>query len=222
MKTINGVIFDMDGLIFDTEAIYCQSNMEAAKEYGLEGFDEAHYREEIGLSDEHAYQKYLKDYSDLPKETIDAFFKASRQKATDTFHASGAPLKAGIRELLEYLKEISVPCVVASSNTTEAIELLLDKADLRSFFKGIVSGNDVTHAKPDPEIIEKAVSLLDTLPNETIMLEDSLNGIRASYTAGVPVIMVPDLLAPCDEALEKVFSVKKDLFEVLTFIKEKK
>ncbi|MEG2708285.1 MAG: HAD-IA family hydrolase [Vagococcus sp.] len=175
----------------------------------------------MGLSDEHAYQKYLKDFSYLPEETIQAFFDASRNRVKERFATEGAPLKPGIIEILTYLKEQNIPCVVASSNTTAAIKQLLEKADVMDFFKDTVSGEDVTHAKPHPEIVEVALKKLGTKAEETLMLEDSLNGIRASYAAHVPVIMVPDLLEPSEEALEKALCVKKDLFEVLDFVKER-
>lgn len=211
----------MDGLIFDTEAIYCASNIEMAKEFGLEGYDKAYYQTEIGLSEENVYQKYLVDYAYLPEETIREFFEASRDKVRETFKESGASLKPGVVELLTYLNQEKIPCIVASSNTREAIDQLLGKANLREFFIDTVSGDEVTHAKPHPEIVEVAVKKLNTKAKETLMLEDSLNGIRASYTAGVPVIMVPDLIEPDEEALEKVYAVKKDLFEVKSLIEEK-
>ncbi|MGX7025450.1 HAD family hydrolase [Vagococcus hydrophili] len=221
MEKISGVIFDMDGLILDTEAIYSASNIVMAEKYGLKGYDEAYYKTEIGLSEEHVFKKYLEDYPYLEESVIREFFDESRQVVRETFKETGAPLKKGIVELLTYLKQASIPCIVASSNTKETIEDLLVKAELKEFFVDVVSCNDVTHAKPDPEIVEKAVEKLGTPKNETVMLEDSLNGIRASYAAGVSVIMVPDLLAPTDEALEKAHSIKKDLLEVLAFISEK-
>ncbi|HCM89415.1 MULTISPECIES: HAD family phosphatase [Vagococcus] len=220
MKKISGVIFDMDGLILDTEAIYSASNIEMAKKYGLKGYDEAYYKTEIGLSEEHVFKKYIEDYPYLAEPMIREFFDESRQVVRETFKETGAPLKKGIVELLTYLKKVNIPCIVASSNTEETIEDLLIKANLKDYFIGSVSSNDVTHAKPDPEIVEKALEKLGTKRNETVMLEDSLNGIRASYSAGVPVIMVPDLLEPTDEAIEKSYMIKKDLLEVLTFIKE--
>ncbi|MFW8053878.1 HAD family hydrolase [Vagococcus fluvialis] len=222
MEKISGIIFDMDGLILDTEAIYCECNVSTAPKYGLKGFDKAYYKEEIGLSEEHAYQKYLSDFDYVSKESIDGFYKESRQKVKDIFDTSGAPLKPGVIELLDYLKEQDIPCVVASSNTTEMINQLLSKANLLPYFKGIVSGDEVTHAKPHPEIVEVALEKLGSPAAETVMLEDSLNGIRASFTAGVPVIMVPDLLEPTEEAIEKTHRIKADLFEVLAYIQKTK
>lgn len=221
MKKISGVIFDMDGLLLDTEAIYSRVNIEIAPKWGIEGYDETTYMEEIGLGEKAVHAKYFKDYAQLPKESIDGFFKDTRQIIEREFLEKGAPLKSGVLELMAYLKEQNIPMVVASSNHREAINNLLAKAGILSEFKGSVSGDEVTHAKPHPEIVEKAVALLGTKPEETLMLEDSLNGIRASHVAGVPVIMVPDILPANDEAREKAYAIEPDLLAVLELIKNK-
>ena len=221
MKNVTGVILDMDGLIFDTEAIYSVTNVSTAQELGIVDYDMAYYYTEIGVGEEEAYENYFKDFPDVPKETIATFFKESRLRSMTKFQEEGAPLKKGALELLMYLKEAGIPRVIASSNTKEAIDTLIEKADIAHFFDDIVSGDDVTRAKPDPEIVLKGLEKLGTKAEETLMLEDSLNGIRASHAANVPVIMVPDLIEPTEEALEKSYAVKKDLLEVMTFIKEK-
>ncbi|MGO3733168.1 MAG: HAD family hydrolase [Vagococcus sp.] len=219
MEKISGVIFDMDGLIFDTEAVYSKMNVQEAQRFGLTGYDEAYYLTEIGLSEEAAYKKYFEDFKDVPKETIAGFIQASRDASWEVLKEKGAPLKPGVLELVTYLNEHKIPSIVASSNNRAAIEALLEKANLTHLFSDIISGDEVTHAKPHPEIVEKAVAKLRTLPSETIMLEDSVNGVRASYSAHVPVIMVPDLIAPDDEVKEKAYRIESDLFDVLNFIK---
>ncbi|UUV98622.1 HAD family hydrolase [Vagococcus luciliae] len=219
MKKISGVIFDMDGLLFNTEAVYSKNNIEIAQRFNMPGYDEEYYKSEVGLGEKAVYEKYTNDFPMLEKNDVDQFFKESRESTWNEFNEKGAPLKPGVEELLTYLNHHDIACVVASSNNRVAIDLLLDKAQLTDKFKGIVSGDDVTHAKPHPEIVEKAVSLLGTPKKETIMLEDSLNGIRASFSAGVPVIMVPDLILSNDEANEKTLAVKDDLFAVLDYIK---
>lgn len=219
MKKISGVIFDMDGLIFDTEAVYCKNNIEISKKFNMPGYGKEYYTSEVGLGEKAVYEKYIKDFPMLSTDEIDQFFKESRESTWEDFSTVGAPVKPGARELLEYLNEQGIRCVVASSNNREAIDILLEKADMEKYFDGIVSGNDVEHAKPHPEIVEKAVEILGTEKNETVMLEDSLNGIRASFTAGVPVIMVPDLVLPNDEAKEKTWMIEDSLFDVLDYIK---
>ena len=219
MKKISGVIFDMDGLIFDTEAVYCKNNMKVSKQFNMPGYNQEYYTSEVGLGEKAVYEKYIKDFPMLSTDEIDQFFKESRKSTWEDFSTIGAPIKPGARELLDYLNEQGIRCVVASSNNREAIDMLLEKAELVNCFEGIVSGNDVEHAKPHPEIVEKAVEILGTDRAETVMLEDSLNGIRASFTAGVPVIMVPDLVLPNDEAKEKTLMIKDSLFDVLDYMK---
>lgn len=219
MKKVSGVIFDMDGLVFDTESVYSRQNIETSKKYNMTGYDADYYLSEVGLGEAAVYQKYLKDFKHVGQEDIDAFFEDSREAIWKEFNEQGAPLKPGIMELLTYLNDHDIPCVICSSSKRVAIDLLLEKANMTHLFKGIVSGDDVEHAKPNPEIVEKAVEMLGTKKDETVMLEDSLNGIRASYCAGVPVIMVPDLIAPDAEVEEKAFSVYPDLFSVLDFVK---
>ncbi|MGX4686956.1 HAD family hydrolase [Vagococcus sp. JNUCC 83] len=219
MKKISGVIFDMDGLIFDTESVYSKNNIEIAQKFKMPGYNAEYYKTEVGLGEKAVYEKYIKDFPMLTQDEIDQFFKESRASTWDDFSTVGAPIKPGMEELLTYLNNHGIKCVVASSNNREAIDLLLEKAGLLDKFSGIVSGNDVIHAKPNPEIVEKAVDILGTSKEETVMLEDSLNGIRASYTAGVPVIMVPDLILPNDEAIEKTLTIKDSLYDVLDYVK---
>lgn len=214
MKKLSGVIFDMDGLIFDTESVYCRHNIITSKKYNMAGYDETYYLSEVGLGEKAVYKKYIEDYPNVSKEDLDSFFEDSRLSIWNEFQEIGAPFKPGIEDLLISLNEKNIPCVVASSNSRIVIDLLLEKADLGKYFIGIVSGDDVEHAKPDPEIVEKAVEMLGSKKSETVMLEDSLNGIRASHSAGVPVIMVPDLIAPDNEVEEKSWIVKEDLTAV--------
>lgn len=214
IKEYKGIIFDMDGLLFDTETIYCEASMKLAPKYGLTGYDEELYMRYVGVSDEELQQAYYQDFSDVPNETIDAFMAEGHQEVKQMFLAGQAALKPGVVEILRHFKQAAVPCVVASSNMRIFIDILLDKAKIRDFFIDIVSAEDVTRAKPDPEIVEKAVSKLGFRASDCLMLEDSFNGVLASHGAGVDVIMVPDLLQPTAEIREKTLKVLPDLKEV--------
>lgn len=213
-KEYKGVIFDMDGLLFDTETIYCEASLNLAPKYGLTGYDKAVYMRYVGISDEELQQAYYRDFSDVPKKMIDGFMDETHQEVKKMFLAGRAALKPGVVEILRYFKQENIPCVVASSNLRMFIDILLENAKIRSFFVGIISAEDVVRAKPDPEIVEKAVEMLGITASECLMLEDSYNGVRASYEAGVDVIMVPDLLQPIPEISEKTLMVKSDLSEV--------
>lgn len=211
----------MDGLLLDTEAVYCRTNIEYAKKWGLKGYDKAHYLTELGQGEAETYRRYYVDFPETSDENIENFIKETRESIHTEFTEIGAPIKPGVFELLDYLKAEEIPCVVASSNNRGAIEVLLENAKMADYFTGIVSGDDVTHAKPHPEIVEKAIALLGAEPDELVMLEDSLNGIRASHTAKVPVVMIPDLLPPNDEAREKTVAIYPSLHEYLASLQEK-
>ncbi|MGY3750588.1 HAD family hydrolase [Vagococcus acidifermentans] len=221
MQSIKGIIFDMDGLLFDTEKVYSEVNIRLAKEFGLTGYDDAYYLTEVGLSDEEVFQKYLHDFSEHRAEVIKSFFEETRQATMHEFRTNGAPVKPYVVPLLEYLQEVRIPAVIASSNMKHYIEVLLEKSNIQNYFKGIVSADDVKNAKPDPEIVHKAVELLETPNVETLMLEDSINGIRAAHAAKVPVVMVPDMLPPDEEAREKTLCIVDSLADVLHFIKQR-
>lgn len=219
-KKYKGIIFDMDGLLFDTETIYCEASMKLAPQHGLTGYDEELYMRYVGISDEELQLAYYQDFADVPNEAIDAFMEAGHQEVKTMFLAGQAALKPGVVEILRYFKEEGIPCVVASSNMRIFIDILLDKAKIRDFFIDIVSVEDVKRAKPDPEIVEKAVEKLGIQASECLMLEDSFNGIIASHNAGVDVIMVPDLLQPTAEIREMTLKVLPDLKKVKEMLKK--
>lgn len=217
-KKVKALIFDMDGLLFDTEEIYCAANLELAPDFGMKEYSKEYYFQYVGVSDEETHNAYYKDFAYLGKEKIDAFVRAGHIKVREMFQAGMAPLKPGVKELLAYLAEAEIPSIVASSNNREFIELLLEQSQISHHFVGTVSGEDVKRAKPDPEIVLKAIAELGFAAEECLMLEDSFNGVRASYSADVPVIMVPDLLAPTPEMEEKCVAILPSLHEVKDFL----
>lgn len=217
-NAIKGLIFDMDGLLFDTEEIYCQANLALAPDFGLEGYSKEYYFQYVGVSDEETHAAYYRDFPNVEREVIDSFMVAGHAKVRSMFEAGMAPLKPGALELLQYLKEVKIPAIVASSNNREFIDLLLAKGNVTDYFIGSISGEEVMRAKPDPEIVEKAVLQLALNPAECLMLEDSFNGVRAADSAQVPVIMVPDLLAPTPEMVEKTQAILPSLHEVKEYL----
>jgi len=134
------------------------------------------------------------------------------------FQRGEAELKPGIHELLHYLDEKKIPRVLASSNQRKVIDTLLEAAGLTAEFPEIVCFDDVTRAKPDPEIFEKAHALLAVPKEELVILEDSANGIHAAHGAGISVIMIPDLIAPTTIIEEKVLKVLPSLEDVPDFL----
>ncbi|MGX7150887.1 HAD family hydrolase [Enterococcus ureasiticus] len=219
MKKIDGVIFDMDGLLFDTELIYYQSSQKIADAMNIPYSKEV-YLEFVGVSDEEVQENYHRIYKDFGKEKVDEFIQRSYDDTYQVFEAGEVPLKEGVLDLLDYLDQQEIPRIVASSNVRPAIELLLDGAGIKERFSGIVSAEDVTRAKPDPQIFRKALANLGTKAENTLIFEDSFHGVTAADAAGIPVIMVPDLLAPTDEIKAKTLEIFESLTQAPVYLKK--
>lgn len=220
MTRVSGVIFDMDGLIFDTEMIYYQASQEIADAMGMP-YSKESYIQFIGISDEELKESYHEFFSAFGKEKVQTFIDNSYEEALRLFSEGKAKLKTGVKELVDYLEEQQIPRVVASSNNRPTIEMLLNQVGLKEKFTTIVSAEDVTRAKPDPEIFQIACEKLETKKEETLILEDSKNGVLAAAAAEIPVIMVPDLVPPTPELEEKSIQVVDSLFDVISYLKNK-
>jgi HAD superfamily hydrolase (TIGR01509 family) len=217
MNKLDGVIFDMDGLLFDTELIYYQSTQTVADAMNFP-YSKELYLDFVGVSDEEVAKNYHKIFHEFGRERVEEFIKRSYNHTIEVFQTGKVPLKEGVIELLDYLDEQNIPRMVASSNVRPAIELLLEGAGIRERFVGIVSAEDVTRAKPDPEIFKKAQKSLGTDPEKTLIFEDSFHGVTAAHAAGIPVIMVPDLLAPTQEIKAKTLEIFDSLLEVPNYL----
>lgn len=216
MKEIyQGVIFDMDGLLFDTEMLYYQANLKAAKEFGIP-YDFSTYKRYIGISDEEMFQGYHQSFDAVfGKETVDQMIDLSYVYIKQNFQSANVDLKPGAKELLAKLKELDIKIALASSNTRFFIDLLLAKAKITHYFDVIVSAEDVHFAKPDPEIFELAAKYLGTEKGQTLVLEDSKNGVLAAKAANIDVIMIPDLIEPTVDLKAKAKAVYPSLNEVV-------
>lgn len=116
----------------------------------------------------------------------------------------GLPEKPGVHEILEYLKENRIPTALASSTRRTAVMEHLDRAGITSYFQKIICGDMVEHGKPAPDIYLKACEELGVAPGQALAVEDSFNGIRSAYAAGLYTVMVPDQLPPTEEILALV------------------
>lgn len=217
MMKVNAVIFDMDGLLFDTEMVYYEATQMVADQMGFP-YDKEFYLRFLGVSDEEVWANYHEIFAEYGRETVQRFIDESFQETLTRFASGNVQLKPGVMELLDFLEEQDIPKVVASSNQRKVIELLLEKNNLLTRFDMIVSAENVKRAKPDPEIFLLAQQKLGTTKENTLILEDSQNGILAAEAAEIPVIMVPDLLEPSAELADKTVAVVSSLHEIPTFI----
>ncbi|EOT41368.1 MULTISPECIES: HAD family hydrolase [Enterococcus] len=216
--SVKGVIFDMDGLIFDTEQLYYAGAQAAADTFGFP-YDKELYLNLLGISDEEVIMRYHELFDEkFGVDTVTAFIEAAYENTRLLFAQGKATLKPGVMELLTYLKANKIKWVIASSNQRAVIDELLEQAELTAYFSTVVSAEDVPKAKPDPAIFLAAQNLLGTKKEETLVLEDSQNGVLAAYRAEIPVIMVPDLLPPDADLKNKTVAVVSSLHEVPKFL----
>lgn len=213
------VIFDMDGLLFDTEIIYYEASQMVADQMGFP-YDKELYLKYLGVSDEEVWANYHQIFASFGKNNVQKFINDAYEETIRRFSLGAVQLKPGVIELLDFLEEHRIPKVVASSNQRHIIELLLEKKQLTNYFETIVSAENVKRAKPDPEIFLLAHEYLGTKKQETLVLEDSKNGILAAASAEIPVIMIPDLLAPSEDLQQKTLAVLSSLHEVPGYLKK--
>ncbi len=222
------IIFDMDGVIFDTERLYLECCVPVAKRLGLAGIEEV-VRECIGLTDEETDKTFRTFYGeDAP---IDAFHEGVFRAFMARYETEGMTVKKGVVELLSYLKHAGASVAIGSSTRSDLIEMELRDAGLLEYFDVIVGGDMVEHSKPAPDVFllaaeklgEKAGQERDAAAGgeedekdlkEFIVIEDSFNGVRAAHAAGCTVFMVPDLLEPTDEIRALADQVFESLVDV--------
>lgn len=205
------VIFDMDGLMFDTEPIGAKCFKDAAREFGYIVDDEF----QMGLIGMNVHDHVLKVKEkfgeDYPVFEVRALAKKKRMQY---FYEHGLPIKPGLEELLRYLKESEIKVAVASSSSRDLIDEYLDLAKMKNEFDFIVAGDSVVHGKPDPELFLKVLAHFNIDNDRAIVLEDSTNGILASHKAKIPVICIPDLVVNGPEILALTYKTLPSLFEV--------
>ncbi len=207
-------IFDMDGVIFDSERMYIACSLEASAELGLpqEGVIELCHRC-IGMTPERTRQIMLESYRD--PVLVDAFRGRTVSLFLEKYKAGQMDMKPGTEELLLFLKEQGYPLAIASSTPTMLVRQELSEAGILEYFDRIVGGDQVSRSKPNPDIFLRAAELLKTDPARCVVIEDSFNGIRAAKAAGMTAIMVPDQLQPDEEMRELADEIEPSLLHVL-------
>ena len=205
------VIFDMDGLMFDTEPLGAVCFARAAKQFGYIIEEEFRYKLiGINANDHYALMK-SKFGQDCPAKEI---HELSKKLRSDYLYKHGIVIKPGLFELITYLKYKGIKIAVASSSAYSKINEYLALAGLKNIFDLIVGGDDLEHGKPDPEIFLKVLKYFKIAADHALVLEDSTNGILAANAANIPVVCVPDYLPNCKEVLARTSAVLPSLVEV--------
>lgn len=216
-QKIKALVFDMDGLLFDSERVVQKSWEKAGEKLGYPGIGQ-HIYNTLGFNVVRRTEYFRQVFGEtFPMEE---FNEMTRKIFQEIKEMEGVPLKPGVKEILDFGKGRGWRMAVATSSRREYSLELLKTGGILHYFDTVLCGDMVTKAKPDPEIYEKACSLLHVLPEEAVALEDSPNGIRAAFAAGMCPVMVPDLVEP-NEEIKKLYQIKvKTLLEAKEELKK--
>ena len=205
------VIFDMDGLMFDTERLARQAWQAAGSQLGYP-IDETVLSQIRGATPAASAEIFHQVFGasfDYPAA------RALRNTLVEqAIRRDGLPVKPGLADLLKKLREQGISTAVASASSLDAIQWYLALANLTDFFQVIVSGVDVPRSKPAPDVFLLAAARLNVTADACLVLEDSSNGLRAAKAAGMRAICIPDIALPTAEALTCAEAVLSSLAEV--------
>lgn len=214
-KSYQAVVFDMDGIIFDSERLIIECWQVIADKYGVPDI-EAACRECLGVNAVETKEKFLNRYGrDFP---YDAYKGEMSKLYHDNYDHGKLPLKVGVKELLQYLKEAGVKVALASSTRSVVVKQELTDAGIIEYFQVIIGGDMVTRSKPQPDIFLKACEELGVEPEEAFAIEDSYNGIRAAAAGKLRPLMVPDLMPPTEEMEQLAEKIFETLLDVRDFL----
>lgn len=211
---MEGIIFDMDGVLFDTERISAQITSEIALEHGFQ-----------------VSPSFLQSLCSADYETVKALFQNEFGDALslDAFSAEHEvrfaaeierelPEKPGVREVLTAARELGLKCAIASSTRYERVVSNLKRAGIDGYFDVMFGGDRVKHSKPHPEIYESAAAALGLAPSACFAVEDSRNGVKSATGAGCKTIMVPDSIAPDAELERLTFRICESLHALIPIL----
>lgn len=209
------LIFDMDGLLLDTERMFMNLRAKVLEKYGYVHREEEYLRT-VGVSGTNLKTILAEIYgTDYPAETIS---HETRMLQTEWIDQNGISVLPGIQTLLEWAEEKKIPCCVATSSQRRYAERFLEKANVTRFFRFLVAGDEVTLSKPDPEIFLTACKKGGVSPSRALVLEDSENGVKAAASGGIPVLCIPNLKQPDEKTAAKAAAVLNSADEVIPFL----
>ena len=216
-RPIRGILFDMDGLVLDSEALYTRFWREAANALGYPMTVE----QSLGMRSlgKKLGQPYLES---LFGPTVD--YTTLRQKRIELMDAYvekyGIDVKPGIYELLDYMDDNNIPGAITSSSPMEFIERHLSSANLLHRFQKLCSGHSIPNGKPAPDIYLLGAKELGLKPEECLALEDSPTGILSAYRAGCLPVMIPDLDQPKEDTQKLLFAKADSLADIIDILKQ--
>lgn len=210
------IIFDFDGLMFDTEKVWQENIIKANKFFNINFTDDDRIYN-FGKPEQEV-REYIK--SKFPGVNPAEYRNWTKANAVNHFNTIGADSKKGLRELLDFIQNNQILTGIASGSDKNFILNILNKANIdESIFKSFATAELNLKSKPNPDAFLKACADLGVKPQETIVLEDSYNGVRAGHNAGCFTIMIPDTMPVTEEMRKTADLIFDDLNEVITFLK---
>jgi len=209
-RPIRAVVFDMDGLIVDSEVLIRDLMIKLAPAYGG-ALPEAVFQQMVGLPSAESDRLARAHFG--PAFPLEAFY-ADVDRRIHAACEAGLDLKAGAVELLDHLDARAVPRAIATSSSHAAVRRTLGPSGVLPRFHAVVAAGDYPRGKPSPDPFLMAAERLGVAPADCLALEDSHNGVRAAQAAGMMTVMVPDLLAPTPEMRALCVAVMETLHEV--------
>lgn len=205
---VSGIIFDMDGVLIDSERQSNEGWLWAAGQLGVDM--------PMWLIDSFKgapAELCCKFFDDYYKGVID-YWEAKELRTQHVYkirETEGIPVKKGVKDIFEYIRNYGLKCAVATSTRRESVEKTLHEIGVWDYLDAVVYGDEVEHGKPEPDIFLRAAKAIGVNPSEAVVVEDSINGIKAGYAADMRVVHIPDTIAIDDDIRKLTYMVCADL-----------
>ncbi len=214
---MRAVVFDMDGVIFDTERMIIEIYKQKAEEYKLDDIEKI-CASCIGLDKKSNLEVFKKSYPHI--DDIQKIVEKVEEEFKNIILTKGPTIKYFAKDIIQFLKENNFKLAVASSTKTDMVKKELQLSNLLDYFDVVVGGDMVEKGKPNPDIFLLALKKLNITAKESYIIEDSLNGTLAAIRAKAKVLMVPDYVMPTKELLKEDILVFDNLEDVKNYIEK--
>ena len=216
MDNIDLFIFDMDGILFDTETVYLEYGKKLLKELNYKVTDELEEKT-TGRTNEEAKEIYLEEIGrDFPYDEITL---KVYNYIIDEAQKGNIALMTGAKEMLDFLSSRGKKMVMGTSADSFMANTLLESKGIKDYFSHIITADDVERGKPDPEVFLRGAGKMNINPSKTMVFEDSINGVKAAYGAGMLPVMIPDKLTPAEDIEDMLYKKFDDFLKVIEYFK---